>query len=415
MRCEIIAIGTELLLGEIVDRNSSWIGQELALAGIDSLYQTKVGDNLVRITNSIRLALSRSDAVILCGGLGPTQDDITREAIAKVLGVPLVRDHKIEEKIRHLFKSLGREMAENNLRQADKPERALFIREMPGTAPGLICSIDDQVIYAVPGVPYEMKTMVKGTIISDLKRRAGVNSVISSRILRTWGRTESDLAELLDERIQELDKLGTATLAFQASGIDGLKIRITVKATDEAQANAILCREEQKIRSILGDCVFGTDDETMEKVVVDLLRACNMRLAIAELTTGGLLSARLSRTVQDSEVFVGSLVTTSLDEFQKLFRAPMGPPASCNGVMTIASEVRNNFSVDVGLAITSAASSGELTMSSNPVFFGLAIGNYTNAMSAVMPGDLNRVQEYSVITALNYLRTSLLLNVKIDE
>ena len=136
MRCEVVAIGTELLLGQIVDTNSAWIGSQLALAGIDSHFQTKVGDNLGRIVGCIRQALERSDAVILCGGLGPTQDDITREAIAEVMGVPLVRSAEIAERIRALFAARGREMAMNNLRQADVPEGAAVIPEMPGTAPG---------------------------------------------------------------------------------------------------------------------------------------------------------------------------------------------------------------------------------------------------------------------------------------
>ena len=227
MRCEVVAIGTELLLGQIVDTNSAWIGEQLAIAGIDSHFQTKVGDNLGRIVASLRLALERSDAVIACGGLGPTQDDITREAIAEVMGVQLVRDPAIAERIRALFASRGRHMTANNLRQAEVPEGASMIAEMPGTAPGLICPIGDKVIYAVPGVPHEMRTMVSATVLPDLRRRAGVPAVIRSRVLRTWGQTESGLAELLAQRITELDALGTATLAFQASGIEGIKVRIT--------------------------------------------------------------------------------------------------------------------------------------------------------------------------------------------
>src|SRR5690349_7932877 len=153
MRCEVLAVGTELLLGQIVDTNSSWIGEQLALAGIDSLFQTKVGDNAERIASSLRLALSRSDAVIVCGGLGPTQDDITRDVIASVMGVSLVRDHDLEDHIRSLFGSRGRAMPANNLRQADVPEGASLIAQMPGTAPGLVCPIGEQVVYAVPGVP----------------------------------------------------------------------------------------------------------------------------------------------------------------------------------------------------------------------------------------------------------------------
>jgi nicotinamide-nucleotide amidase len=141
MRCEVVAVGTELLLGQIVDTNSAWIGAELAQAGIDSHFQTKVGDNHARIVGCIRQALERSDAVILCGGLGPTQDDITREAIAEVMGVRLVRSAELTERIRALFAARGREMAANNLRQADVPEGAAVIPEMPGTAPGLICPV----------------------------------------------------------------------------------------------------------------------------------------------------------------------------------------------------------------------------------------------------------------------------------
>ncbi len=409
MRCEIIAIGTELLLGQIVDTNSSWLGQELALAGIDSVHQSKVGDNLERIVDSIRLALGRSDAVILCGGLGPTQDDITREAIAEVMGVSLVHDHEIGEKIRELFTSRGREMTQNNLRQADRPEGASLIPEMPGTAPGLICPINNQVIYAVPGVPHEMRTMVKGTVISDLKHRAGFTSAIRSRVLRTWGRTESGLAEMLADRIRELDQLGTATLAFQASGIEGLKVRITVKAADEESANAVIADEEKRVRHILGDCVFGIDDETMESVVLDLLRERSMRLAVAESVTGGLVGARLAAVPMASEVLTGTMVAYSKDLAAKWFEMPPGPIVSREAVMAMANGVRQALNAEVGLAVTGVASPSESSeLPVGTVFFGFAIGDQIDAVSAAMPGDRNRIREYSVINLLNFLRRELL-------
>ena len=409
MRCEIIAIGTELLLGQIVDTNSSWLGQELALAGIDSVHQSKVGDNLERIVDSIRLALGRSDAVILCGGLGPTQDDITREAIAEVMGVSLVRDHEIGEKIRELFTSRGREMTQNNLRQADRPEGASLIPEMPGTAPGLICPINNQVIYAVPGVPHEMRTMVKGTVISDLKHRAGFTSAIRSRVLRTWGRTESGLAEMLADRIRELDQLGTATLAFQASGIEGLKVRITVKAADEESANAVIADEEKRVRHILGDCVFGIDDETMESVVLDLLRERSMRLAVAESVTGGLVGARLAAVPMANEVLTGTMVAYSKDLAAKWFEMPPGPIVSREAVMAMANGVRQALNAEVGLAVTGVASPSESSeLPVGTVFFGFAIGDQIDAVSAAMPGDRNRIREYSVINLLNFLRRELL-------
>ena len=167
MHCEVVAVGTELLLGQIVDTNSSWIGEQLALSGIDSLYQTKVGDNLDRIVGAFRLALDRSDAVIVCGGLGPTHDDITRLALAEVMGVELHRDPDLVEVIRHMFESRGRRMADNNLLQADVPEGASIIHQTRGTAPGLICPVGDKVLYAVPGVPYEMQDMMERAILPD--------------------------------------------------------------------------------------------------------------------------------------------------------------------------------------------------------------------------------------------------------
>ncbi len=206
MRCEVVAIGTELLLGQIVDTNSSWIGEQLALAGIDSHFQVKVGDNFDRMEGCIRQALDRSDAVICCGGLGPTQDDITREVIAKVMGVALERDPDMAEKIRALFETRGRVMTENNLRQADIPVGGWPIPQMPGTAPGLVCPVGDKVVYALPGVPHEMREMMEGTVLPDLKRRSGQTAVIRSRVLRTWGHSESGLAEVLAERTTPLTR-----------------------------------------------------------------------------------------------------------------------------------------------------------------------------------------------------------------
>ncbi len=240
MRCEVVAIGTERLLGQIVATNSSWIAEQLALIGIDSLFQVKVGDNFARMEETIRHALERSDAVICCGGLGPTQDDITRQVIARIMGAEMVRDGAIAAKIRDMFEARGRVMPDNNLRQADIPIGAAAIAQMPGTAPGLVCPVGDKVIYAVPGVPFEMREMMEGTVLADLQRRAGQTAEIRSRVLRTWGHGESALAETLAERIDELDKLGTATLAFQASGIEGIKVRITAKAADNAAAEEIV-------------------------------------------------------------------------------------------------------------------------------------------------------------------------------
>jgi nicotinamide-nucleotide amidase len=405
MRCEIVAIGTELLLGQIVDTNSSWMGEQLALAGIDSLYQTKVGDNLGRMVSTIRLGLQRSEAVIVCGGLGPTQDDITREAIAQVMGVSLIRHDDIGVHIRQLFESRGRVFTENNLRQADVPEGATTIPEMPGTAPGLICPVGDKVIYAVPGVPYEMRMMLRGTVIPDLQRRAGMTAVIRSRVLRTWGQSESGLAEMLAERIEALDRSGEATLAFQASGAEGLKVRITAKAADQSAAEAVIQAEEHRVREILGSYVFGVDDQTMESVVLDLLRSQGRTLAVAESLTGGLVGARLAAIAGASEVFRGSIVAYASDVKFELLGVPQGPVVSEAAAKAMADGVRRLLRTDVGLAVTGVA--GPAEQENQPVgtvYLGLSMDDMKEGRWARMPGDRNRIREYSVINLLDLLR-----------
>ena len=198
------------------------------------------------------------------------------------------------EKIRRGFEARGRQFTENNLRQADCPAGAAFIPEMPGTAPGLVCPVAEQVIYAVPGVPFEMREMMEGTILPDLQRRAGVTAVIKSRVLKSWGESESRLAELLTDRIEALDRTGNPTIAFQASGIEGLKIRITAKAENTGAAETLIAEEEANVRAIVGDAIFATDEQTMESVVLDLLRKRTLSLAVAESLTGGLVGARLT-------------------------------------------------------------------------------------------------------------------------
>jgi len=409
MRCEVIAVGTELLLGQIVDSNSAWMGEQLALAGIDSHFQTKVGDNLERIVSSIRLGLSRSDAVILCGGLGPTQDDITREAIAEVMGATLIRRPEIGDRIRAMFAARGRDMPDNNLRQADVPEGATLIAEMPGTAPGLVCPIGDKVVYAVPGVPHEMREMLTGTVIPDVQKRAGLAAVIRSRVLRTWGHSESGLAEMLAERIEELDAPGNPTLAFQASGIEGIKVRITAKAGSAKDAEAILAEEETRLRAMLGDLVFGVDDESMESVVIDMLRARGLSLGVAESLTGGLMGARFTSVPGASDVFRGGIVSYASDVKFSLLGVPEGPVVAAEAARAMAVGARRVLGADVALATTGVA--GPAEQEGQPVgtvFLGLAMDDSSEAQQMQLPGDRQRIRQYAVISAVNLLRRRLM-------
>jgi len=394
MRCEVVAIGTELLLGQIVDTNSSWVGEQLAMFGIDSHFQTKVGDNLDRMESCIRQALERSDAVICCGGLGPTQDDITRDVIAKIMGVELVRDEDIVDKIRHMFESRGRVMTDNNRRQADIPVGAEPIPHMPGTAPGMHCSIGDKVIYAVPGVPYEMREMMESFILPDLVRRSGETAVIRSRTLRTWGESESGLAEKLGDRIDQLDSIGNPTLAFLASGIEGIKVRITAKSATEEAAGEILAVEEQFLRNLLGDIVFGIDEETMETVVLDQMRRQGMTLAVAESLTGGVMASRLSDIDRQLEVFLGATITAGHD-------LSTGPERA----IAAARKVKADYSADVGIAVVEAIASD--AQRRGTVYLGVVMGNTEFTELVALPGDRARMRNYAVICLMNYLRKLL--------
>jgi competence/damage-inducible protein CinA-like protein len=400
MRCEVVAIGTELLLGIIVDGNSAWIGEQLALAGIDSHFQVKVGDNFGRIEASIRQALERSDAVICCGGLGPTQDDITRDVIAHVMGVEMRRDQAIADKIRNIFEARGRVMSANNLRQADIPVGASPIAQMPGTAPGLVCPVGDKVIYAVPGVPSEMREMVAGTILPDLRRRMGQTAVIRSRVLRTWGASESGVAEMVAGRVDELDKLGNPTIAFQASGIDGIKVRIVAKCDDEVAAKRVLDSEEALLRGLLGDLVFGIDEQSMEAVVLGELRRRSLTVAATETLTGGILSARMSALDPAMEVFRGAIVRPEAAPVA----ARAASPEQRTG--TAAIEARERFGTEVGLAaVVPEATEGH---GAGAVFLGVAIRDAQHIEKVMLTPDRKRMREFGVIGLLNQLRKKLL-------
>ena len=398
MRCEVIAIGTELLLGIIVDSNSAWIGEQLALSGIDSYFQVKVGDNFGRIEGSIRQALERSDAVICCGGLGPTQDDITRDVMAQVMGVGMRRDQAIADRIRRIFEARGRVMSQNNLRQADVPIGAEPMAEMPGTAPGLICPIGDKVIYAVPGVPSEMREMMLGCVLPDLRRRSGQSAVIKSRVLRTWGMSESGLAEVLAERMHELDRLGNPTIAYQASGIDGIKVRVVAKCKDEATAAELLDAEEALIRKLLGDVIFGVDEQSMELAVLNALRRQDLTLAVAEQVTGGLLATRLNASDAGTNTFRGARVRP---------HAPGEAGSLAERATAAAVAARAEFGATVGAAAVAGPVGEGGGPGTAPVALAAVIGARTQHEHIVLPADRGRLRDFAVISLLNMLRKAL--------
>ena len=410
MRCSVVAVGTELLLGQIVDTNSSWIGEQLAANGIDSLLQVKVGDNHQRIVDVIRSALVEADAVIMCGGLGPTHDDLTREAIAEVMGVDLVMHDDIAEVIRNIFESRGRRMADNNLQQAMVPVGATVIHQTRGTAPGLMCPVGDKVIYAVPGVPHEMQDMMERAILPDLRARSGDTSVIASRVIRTWGESESGLNERLNPIIAQLEEIGNPTLAFLASGWEGIKVRLTAKGADSKQAHAVLDEWQAKVLEIVGDVVFGFDADNMETVVLNLLREQGLTLGLAESVTGGLVSGRLTAIPGASDVLRGSVVSYASEVKFDLLDVPRGPVVSEAAAIAMAEGARRVLGADVALSLTGVA--GPAEQDGQPVGT-LCIAVAMNGRSTVsttlrMPGQRDQMRQMSVISSLDFLRKQLL-------
>lgn len=413
MRVEVVAVGTELLLGQIADTNGAWLGEQLALAGVDSHFHQAVGDNRARIVLALRTALARSDGVIVCGGLGPTHDDITREALAEVMNVPLQRDAQLVERITNLFAGRGRVMPASNLRQAEVPEGAAVIPQQLGTAPGLICPVGTKVMYALPGVPYELSEMFTRGVLPDLRRRqseAGLDGVILSRVVRVWGLSESRVGELLQGRIEALDgQGGNPTLALLASGIEGIKVRITARATDVAAGAALLQAEESQVRAVLGEAVFGVDAETMESAVSAQLQVRGATLALAESLTGGLVGSRLVSVPGASTWFRGGIVSYASDVKYNILGVPEGPVVCEPAATAMAQGARRVLGADFGLALTGVAGPEEQDgRSPGTVFVGLAdVEGGVTCTELRLPGDRDRVRQLACISALDLLRRHL--------
>jgi nicotinamide-nucleotide amidase len=292
-----------------------------------------------------------------------------------------------------------------------------LIRQTRGTAPGLICPVTidgvDKVVYAVPGVPHEMKDMLERAVLPDLRRRGGDTSVIVSRVLRTWGESESGLNERLDPVIAELEAAGTPTLAFLASGWEGIKVRLTAKAPTAADAAALLDPVEARIRGILGLQVFGVDDDTMESVVLQLLRERGLTLGLAESVTGGLVAGRITNVPGASEVFVGSVVSYASEVKFELLGVDRGPVVSEAAAAQMAEGARRVLGADVGLALTGVAGPTEQDgMPVGTLCAGVALPDgRTITHTFRLSGLRDQMRQMAVITALDLLRRHVLDDV----
>ena len=314
MNAEIISIGSELLLGQIVDTNASWIAQRLANNGINLFYKTTVGDNFERMCDVIHLALSRSDIVLTGGGIGPTKDDLTREAVAKVTNRNLITDKKSLLEIRERFHKRGLLLTKNNERQAEIPEGAIVIENPNGTAPAFIVEAEKGTIISLPGVPFEMKWLVDNRIIPYLKNKFNIEEIIHYRVLKV-----SDLGEsAVDDKIGEIiahSKNPTVGVLARPGQVD---IRITAKAENRNKANSLIDAVDEKISNLLGDNIFGKNDDTIESIVNKLLLERNSSISIFENITAGTISKILKEMT--GNIVVKSVVSDKKETISTLIK-----------------------------------------------------------------------------------------------
>lgn len=408
MRAEILGVGTELLLGQIANTNAQWIGERLAEIGVDVLYHEVVGDNLERIVEAIRLGVSRADVVIATGGLGPTQDDVTRPALAAAAGVPLVRRPEIEARLRARWAASGREMPESNLLQADVPEGGREIPPVRGTAPGLVREVDGGTVYVLPGVPAEMREMMEGTVLPELAALAGPAALVS-RTLRCVGMAESRIAELLDDLFHGSTN---PTVAYLAGGAE-VKVRVTAKASSREEAEALIGPVAAEAVSRLGDVVFTTRDEPLEEVVGRLLVETGRTLACAESLTGGGFGARVSSVPGASRYFLGSAVTYAAEAKQAVLGVSGATlerygPVSRECAAEMATGAHRLFGADIAVAVTGAAGP-EPHAGAEPgrVWVALEAQGVSHQRSLRWPGDRDFVRRLAEQSALDLVRRHL--------
>ena len=407
---EIVSVGTELLLGEIVDTNAAWIARKLADIGVDVFHRMTVGDNLARMQAVLQTALGRADVVIISGGLGPTQDDCTREAIAAVTGRPLEADAAAEATLRALFAHRGFTLTANNLKQATVPRGGTLLPNVAGTAPGVLVEHEGRTLIAVPGPPSEMQEMMVRSVLPYLEQRAGAGRLFARR-LRLTGIGESAVADAIADIIEgSMDP----TVAPYASPGE-VTLRLATKGTDEVAATAKLDATEALIRERLPGNVYGRDEETMEVSVGIELRARRQTLAVAESCTGGLIASRVTDVPGASEYFLEGLVVYSNAAKERLLGVPAELLAAHGAVSepvarAMAENVRTRAGADYGLATTGIAgpSGGTPEKPVGLVYVAVASARGTVCQQHTWPGTREQFKRRVSQMALSALREAIL-------
>ena len=417
MGAELLTIGTELLLGQIVDTNAAWMAQRLAEAGIDVFYKSTVGDNWGRIEAAMRLAMSRADVVLMTGGLGPTEDDLTRDVLAAILGRPLRLDPQVLAAIAQRFAHRRVAMPENNRKQAMVPEGSEVLHNPRGTAPGLWIRRAGCALVCMPGVPSEMRAMLLEQVIPRIRANFGIRSRIVSRILKTCGISESTLDQRIGDYFRDMRNPTIGVLAHAGE----IHVRLTCKDDDPDEIAARLDALEGKIRARLGHLIFGRDEEKLEAVVGRLLRERKATLAVAESCTGGLVASRLTDIAGSSDYFERGIVAYSVEAKQGLLSVSPGligqqGVVSLDVARAMAAGVRRMSGASLGLATTGIAgpSGGTPEKPVGLVCVALAWVGGDGAREFRLLGDREQVKYRGAQMALEMLRRHL-LGVPMDE
>jgi len=412
MKAEIIAVGSELLLGQTVDTNSTYIAQQLTTIGLDLHYKATVGDNLDRLKATLQNALNRSDFVITTGGIGPTLDDVTREAVAEALGRPLVFQPHLYDQISNYFQRMGRTVGPNNRKQAFIPMGAIPIENPVGTAPGFIAEIEEKAIITVPGVPHEMRYFMEHSVLPYLRQKLGIREVIISRVLKLMGIGES----LVDDKLKDLIEAGVnPTIGLLAhTQIGEIHIRLTAKAGDPAEARAKMAPLETEIRSRLGDFIFGADEETYEGVLGCLLRQERISLAAVETVFGSSVIQTLKSMEGNQDFFCLGLTLMNakaagsiLDLPENFFADPgMG---SREGAEILAQRVRRLAGANLGLCLTGLAARKK--EEDHQIYIALADSLRTESWSQRFPFTMRFIENRITKLTLEQVRKYLLVRV----
>jgi len=412
VRAEIISVGTELLLGQIVDTNAPFLSRALSALGIDVFYRVTVGDNAVRLAETLQRALSRADLVITIGGLGPTQDDLTKETIAEVIGERMSADPESEKAIRAFFERRGLPIAQSNLKQALKPESGASIPNSVGTAPGLVVEKDGGIVIALPGPPSEFVPMVESFVIPYLSRsleQAGDRTIIVSRTLRVCGIGES----AAEEKVKDLLASANPTIAPYAMSGE-VQFRITAKACDEDAALRMISELESEARERLGDFIYGSDDETLESVVVHRLIERKLTLALAESCTGGLIANRVTNVPGSSETFLVGVVaysneakTKSLGVPAEMIRAHGAVSPEVAEAMAVGAADRTGADVALGVTGIAGPGGGSAEKPVGLVYIALRTPDGVEVTRSVFGGSRLEIKQRASTTALNQVRLYL--------